>query len=218
MADLATLDEVKGLLGIATTDTRSDAQFTNMIPVASDAIRAYTQRDFGTSAVSETRTFEYDGSGYVEIDDATAITLVEFVVPNTANISIPSDQWTAKPYGGPIFNYLQIFADYTGVNPWMGFARNLDVLYDEGRLRTATAVVAVTGTWGWPTVPGDVKLALAWTLQDWKSKGSSDNLTSEAIEGYSRSWAGRAATNAIPALAIPNKARDLLANYLRFDV
>lgn len=218
MADLATLSEVKALLNIGASDTRFDAQWTAMIPTASDAIRAYTQRSFGTTAVSETRTFQYDGSGYVEIDDASTITLVEFVVPNASNISLPSDQWVALPYNGPIFTYIQLYADYTGVNPWMGFNRNLDVIYDEGRLGTQTAVVAVTGTWGWPDVPGDVKLALAWTLQDWSSKASSDNLTSEAIEGWSRSWAGRAASQQIPALAIPSKALSLLANYLRFDV
>ena len=216
MADLLTLNEFKTLMGI--TSTNDDAQYTALIPVASAAVISYAQRDFGSSSVTEARTFQYDGSGYVEIDDASLITTVEFVVPNATNVSVPSDLWTALPYNGPIFTYIQLNDAYSGVNPWMGFERNLDVLYREGRLSAATRVVSVTATWGWPIVPQDVKLATAWTIDDWKNKPSSDGLTSEAIEGWSRSWAGRAANQQIPALAIPSKARDLLANYFRFDI
>jgi hypothetical protein len=92
----------------------------------------------------------------------------------------------------------------------MGFKRNLDVFAREGGLGRVPSTAIVTGTWGWPTIPEDVKLAAFWTMQDWVTKPSGDNLTSEAIAGYARSWRQ---TGGAPSIAIPNKARDLLARY-----
>lgn len=214
MPDIVTLTEVRDLLGYDATNTVDDPQITALIPAASLTIQNYTDRDFGSTSVTEARTYQYDGSGYVDIDDASLITAVEFVVPNATNISVPSDLWTALPYGSPIFNYIQINDVYSGVNPAMGFERNLDVLYREGRLSAQTTVVSVTATWGWPVVPVDVKLATAWTIKNWMSDAGSDNLTSEAIEGFSRSWARGGAGSVVP-LAIPSRARDLLAQYQR---
>jgi hypothetical protein len=98
----------------------------------------------------------------------------------------------------------------------MGFLYNIDVMAAEGRYPSASTVARVTGTFGWPEVPGDVKLAAVWTIQDWISKPKGDNQTSEAISGYSRSW-GR--SGELPtALAIPNRARDILAQYQKQHV
>ena len=217
MADIVTLSEVRDLLGTDATNTLDDPQITALIPAASLAIRNFTERDFGAPTVTEVRNFQYDGSGYLDINDASLISAVEFVVPNAANISVPSDLWTALPYAGPIFYCIQINDVYSGVNPAMGFNRNLDVLYREGRLSAQTTVVAVTATWGWPVVPVDVKLAAAWTIKNWMESASSDNLTAESIEGFSRSWA-RGGSGSVVPLAIPSRARDILAQYQRPEV
>lgn len=217
MADLLTLTELRDFLGVDPTDTRDDAQFTALIPAASAAVSAFAQRDFGATSVTEVRTYQYDGSGYLDIDDATMLTTIEFVVPNASNITVPSDLWTALPYNGPIYNYVQINDVYSGVNPAMGFERNLDVLYREGRLSAATTAVAVTATWGWPDIPLTVKLATAWTIQDWKDKASSEGLTSESIDSFARSWGSKTGGPSV-ALAIPNRARDLLAQFQRENV
>lgn len=216
MADLLTLPEYKALSGIDPTDTRNDLRISGVLSAVSLAIRNYTERDFGTYVVTEARPFEYDGSGFLDIDDATEITEVRFTVPHSTDVVLESDSWYPAPArrdDSPVYYYL-VLTSPAGINPYMGFERNLDVLYDEGRLPSVTRTAQVTGTWGWPEIPADVKLAAAWTIQDWTSKpsGGGENLTAEAIEGYSRSW-GNKATDAGGALAIPNRARDILANY-----
>lgn len=220
MADLITLAELKAALNIDPTDDRKDVMLGAMLPAASQAIRAYAERDFGASLVTETRNFEYDGSGFLDIDDAVAITSVEFVVPHSANVVLTEDSWYAAPQrrdDAPVYYYI-VLTTPGGINPYMGFERNLDVMYEEGRLPSVSRTAAVTGTWGWIDVPADVKMAAIWTVQDWQSKPQAgEGLTSEAIEGYARSW-GRGGGQSLPALAIPSRARDLLANYMKQQV
>ena len=216
MADLISLADLKTALNIDPTDDRKDAMYTAVIPAVSSMIRTYTGRDFGAAAATEARNFEYDGSGFLDIDDAATITQVEFVVPNAANIVLTSDQWYAAPPrrdDSPVFSYI-VLTSLLGINPYMGFERNMDVLYEEGRLPLVTRTATVTGTWGWATVPQDVKWAAVWTIQEWTSKPSGgENLTSEAIEGYSRSWGRNGAVAASPA--IPGRALDILAAYAK---
>lgn len=214
MADLLTRDELKTILGVDITDSRKDAQYDQVIPLASQAIRTFTGRDFGSDEITEARNFEYDGSGFLDIDDATDITQVEFIVPHSTNIVLDDDQWYPAPPrrdDSPVYDWI-ILTSPGGVNPYMGFERNADLLFEEGRLPSVTRTAVVTGTWGWPDVPGDVKLATAWTINSWTTAPEGDdNLSAEAIEGFSRSWGNR--VGGTTALAIPNRSRDLLAAY-----
>lgn len=220
MADILTLDEYKAASGIPDMDTRNDAKIAALLPMLTSAINSFTSRDFGAPTVTEERVYDYDSSGYIDIDDAAEITQVAFVIPNSStDFVLPSDAWAAHPTrrdDTPVFYYILVGPAYGVGSPEMGFARNLDVYYRERGPMGATALVKVTGTWGWPSVPADVKLAAIWTLQDWISKPLGDNLTSESIEGYARSWGGR--QGATIALAVPNRARDLLANYQKLDI
>lgn len=212
--DLITLADFRLAQGTDVTDTRDDAKWTQWISFASDAIRAYTGRDFGAAVVTEERTFEYDGSGFVDIDDASVITAVTLVPGfGAADIVLTTDDW----YGGPIrrddaplFTYVKL-TNSGYVSPEMGFNRNLDVYFRDHRFDPSPRLVKVNGTWGWASTPGDVQMAAIWTLQDWESRDGGDGLTAESIEGYSRSWAARGAQSA--AMAIPDRARDLLSNY-----
>lgn len=216
---LITRDEYREAVGTDPTDTRNDAQVERLIPWATLAIQRYAERDFGAPAVTETRSYAYDGSGYLDIDDASEVTSLELVVPGGTNLTL--DEWYAAPArraDAPVFNYIVIPRGALGSNPYMGFERNLDRLYEEGRLPTTYSTVNVTGTFGWPDVPGDVKLAAIWTIQDWMSRPAGEGLTAEAIEGYSRAWGARSGTGPSPSLAIPNKARDILVNYMKEHV
>lgn len=221
-ADLITLTELRTFLGIDPTDTRDDAMYGALIPAASQVIRNYTGRDFGSEVVTEQRTYDYDGSGFLDIDDADEITEVAFVVPNAEDYVLAPDAWRPMPVrrdDAPVHTYISIYASpWAFGSPEMGFTRNLDVLAAEGRLAGYTSLAKVTGTWGWPDVPEDVKLATYWTIKDWKNTASSEGLTAEAIEGFSRSWGSRTGVGGSPALAIPNKARDILANYQKTEV
>lgn len=218
MADLLTLNEYRTATGVDLTDTRNDARITQWIPWASQAIRSFTERDFGAPTVTEERTFEYDGSGYLDIDDAAGITQVSFVFSNTPDLALTSDEWAAKPErrdDAPVYQYI-LLPGHTGTawgaSPEMGFTRNLDVYYRERSASGLTSKVKVLGTWGWPDVPGDIKMAMVWTLQEWIARPSGEAVTSEAIEGWSRSWGGRGGV-AAASFAIPQRARDLLVNY-----
>lgn len=210
MADILSLSELKTALNIDSTDTRKDALYTQMLPWVTDVIRSFTGRDFGVAAATETRNFEYDGSGFLDIDDASAITAVSLVVPGLGDYVLTTDQWYAAPSprdDAPVFYYIVLQS--SSAHP-----RVDDFLRNIGETPPASRTVKVTGTWGWPTVPGDVKLAAIWTVQDWSSKPSGEGLSAEAIEGYSRSWGSRSG-GGTQALAIPNRARDILVRYMK---
>lgn len=211
---LITLSDYKTLLGV--TSTTDDPQITALLDFASEAVENYTDRKFVQSTgVATTRSYLYDGSGFLDIDDCVSITGITVTIPNVADpFNIDPVEYTAMP-SGPVFYYLILHGALPfGISPEMGFERNLDQ-YPYVSYKQAT--VNVTATWGWPTVPQAVKIATALVISDFLSdEGKDENLTSEAIEGWSRSWGGRGATG--PNLAIPNKARDLLATYQRVYV
>jgi hypothetical protein len=216
---LIDLTTYKALLGIDPTNTSDDAQITALLDAASRAVETFTGRKFNVASGGATvKSYIYDGSGFLDIDDCTGITQVEVVIPNAQNYTLTSDEYTAMPGGGEVFYYIIMHggAGVYGVSPEMGFERNLDQ-YPMVMFKQPT--VNVTATWGWSAVPTDVKLATALTIQQFVSGeggGNAEGLSAEAIEGWSRSWGGRSGT--APMLAIPNRARDLLAFYQRLYV
>lgn len=218
MADLLTLAEYKSLNGVNPTDTRTDAEVEAMLPTVSRLIRTYTDREFMVSDGSATpRTYQYDNSGFLDIGDCTSVTSVVTDGGSTGQtIELQPDQWTAMPYGGDVIYYLLVGGGpFNGMSPEMGFERNLDTMPWRP---VKFPMITVTATWGWPSIPSDIKLAAAWTIKDWLSKPPSDGLTAEAIEGYSRAWGAKSGSGPSPNLAIPNKARDILANYDRVQI
>ncbi len=218
MADLITLAEYKAMQGIQVGDTRNDVQLAALLPAASRAVRTYTGRQFEVNTgTATTRTFQHDGSEMLDIDDCTAITLVstDAGVPGTS-YDLNSDQWMAMPQDdSDVFYYVIIYGGlFSGFSGEMGFTRNLDMYEFRGR----HPMISVTATWGWPVIPDDVKLATALTVGELASSpgGRPEGLSAEAIEGWSRSWGSR--NTAVTAMAIPNRARDLLVNYQRIMV
>jgi hypothetical protein len=216
--DLLTLDELKDRLGVDPTDSRNDALYSAAITEASQAILSFTERDFGSPTVTEQRTFEYDGSGYLDIDDCTAISAVSVAVPGYTDYVVDPLTWTAMPFiraDAPVHYYIlmpEIFP--YGVNVALGFERNLDTFVLDHGVPRLPQTAKVTATWGWPEVPPDVKRAAVWTVADWTANPKQDsNLVSEGIAGYTRSWAN--VLSMMQALAIPNRARDLLVAYQR---
>ena len=185
-----------------------------MLPVASSTVRKFTDRKFEIATGTPTeRTFEYDGSGFLEIDDAaTIVGLSTDAGYPAATYPLSSDEWTAQPHREQAedepYYYLLVHALRLPMSPEMGFERNLDSLGASYK----PPIVTVTADWGWEVIPEDVKYAAALTVENSVVKPPSDNLQSEAIAGYSRTWAV-AAQNQL--LSIPNRARDILINYQR---
>lgn len=222
MADILTLSELKTARG--ETGTANDTQYTWFLAVASTLFRNFTQRDLASAIVTEDRTFLYDGSGYLDIDDAATINTVKVLVPNGNDLVLDSTyQWIAMPPrrdDSPVYTYLILpgVGATPGFSPQMGFTRNLDVYYaDRGGVPQYPPTIKVNAVWGWPTVPMDIKQAAVWTINDWLDRDDEgSDLTSEAIAGYARSWA-RGSEDIPAGLAIPGRARDVLAFYSKIE-
>ena len=71
-------------------------------------------------------------------------------------------------------------------------------------------MVEVTAVWGWAAIPEDVQQATVWIASAFADKDRS--ITSESIEGYSRSL------STVPLSSIPLRSRDLLDQYRRITV
>lgn len=220
MADLLTLAAYKTLVGVEATDNRDDPQITALLAAASQAVRTFTDRKFEIASTPSTRVFQYDGSGFLDIDDAVDITLVA-TDAGVLNVSplyeLDEQEWVPMPHreettDPPYYYLLMLGGRWLPASSEMGFERNLDTLDLSYRQPT----VSVTATFGWPEVPADVQLATAYTVKAHIESGAkSDDLSAEAIAGFSRSWNRNQAG---PRLAIPGSARDLLTGYVRLHV
>lgn len=225
MADLITLQEYRDATGYQSVDATFDTQITAAIKYASAAIRNYTGRDLGTPSVVENRTFDYDGSGYLDIDDATVVNTVTLTAPGTTDQLVDALLWRAGPQrrdSSPVYFYIYMpYVTLYGTSPEMGFTRNIDVLAKEGRWGVgASPLVVVNANWGWPVVPDDVKQATIWAVEDWKgtTASSAGPLTAHSIESFSESFGTRTGTAAMVVNALPQRSLDLLAEYRKIQV
>ncbi len=212
-ADLITLDRLLDALNKLLVDMEPQEveKYQAAIRSASAAVRAYTDRDFtpNASAVATTRTFEYDDSGYVDIDDCREVTSVSVTFPQGGfPIYLQTSQWQALPFQGAVKDTLVIYsATFHAQSREMGFTYNLDRY--EGALAMPPRV-EITATWGWPEIPEDVQQATVWTAAAFTEDAR--QITSESIESFSRSM------NTLAPTALPLRARDLLDEYRRIVV
>jgi len=215
MADLITLPRLKTALGYATPNAphNDDAKLSAAISGASAMIRNYTGLKFeiASGSVATTRSFEYDGSGYLDIDECSTITSVVSksgytTVPSTP-LTLSVDEWAAYPLNLPVKLWLRMAENYYGggISPEMGFAYNLDTLAYKYPFKPN--VIDVTAIWGWLAIPADIEQATIWT-----SVSINENpkpYASEAIENYSRTR-GPGDTDE----AIPPRAQVILDSYI----
>lgn len=210
---LVQLGEFAAAMGTASgdLDALTQQRYEQAIAGASAAVSHYADRAFASPVVTEQRTFEYDGSGFLDVDDCSSITAITFSYSGVDSVLDPLE-WTAEPWGGPVYTYVILPENVGALSPAMGFTRNLDVIYRERGWR-GNAFVKVDATWGWPEVPEDVKQAVILTAAEMSDKPG--GMRSEAIAGYSYTRD----TPGLPEVpAIPERAKDLLAPYLRYKV
>lgn len=205
--DLVSLEQLKAMLGV--DHNQDDARLYLALWVASAAVRSFTNRSFARANQTTTRTYQYDGSGWLEIDDASAITAVVLdgvTLSADYDFSLGPDRGVMTPDGGAIYEWIELRPGM-GQSPEMGFERNLDTLWLFGT-RRRYAAAAVTGTFGWPQVPADVQEAAILTASALVEtpEGPFD---SRAIDSYSYSQ-GSAGRDAIPP-----RAKELLSPYRR---
>lgn len=213
-ADLITLERLLDALNKVQTDLEPQEvrKYQASIRGASTAVRAYTDRDFtlNASRTAKVRTFEYDESGYIDIDDAQTVSSVRIVFPyGGLPMSLTVDQWTALPYEGPVYDNLIVYAPvFQGMSREMGFTWNYDT-YD-GPSGGPPPAVEVTAVWGWAEIPEDIQQATVWTAAAFAEDAR--QVTSESIDSFSRSM------NTLAPSALPLRARELLDQYRRIVV
>lgn len=195
---LVSLTDVKEALGIAPANTQRDPALTDAIEDASEAIRDYVDRKFETPVSgSETRTYFYDGSGVLEIDDAQTITAVV-----QSGYTLQPEEYTAEPNTKP---YTWLFLpQFKGSSPEMGFTRNLDTLW--WKLLENPQQVQITGTWGWAAIPKTVRRAAIWTAVSFFENPRPYG--SESVADVSRTYIATSD-------AIPRRAKEILEPYFR---
>lgn len=212
--DLITLDRLLDALNKIPADMEPQEieKYEASITAASAAVRAYTDRKFelNTSAVATPRTFEYDDSDYIDIDDAQSITGVTVTFPYGGfPITLAGAQYSAYPYNSPIKWALVVYAPtFHPMSREMGFTYNLDT-YD-GPAGGPPPILEVTGVWGWDAIPADVQQATVWAAAAFAEDAR--QITSESIDSFSRSM------NTLAPTALPLRSRDLLDQYRRVVV
>lgn len=217
MADLITLTELKTALGIPdpSAEHPDDAKNAAAISAATEIIRTYTDRTFDITppaAVATSRQFEYDGSGYLDIDDAQTITTVSAIYDSTFNPTsrpLNAFEWSARPFNKPVKFWLQLpDSPYAQGSPAMGFKYNADTYSEYGR-SLEYSIIEVTAVWGWPEIPADIRQAVIWTTLHLAENPKS--YIAESIEGYSRAYSiGGGTVDDV----LPDRARQVLLPYI----
>lgn len=205
---LISVEELKAALNISGTAEDTELEFA--IKAASRAIINYTDRDFGTEALTEERSYEYDGSGSLDIDDASAVTQVKI-----ESSVLDSDVWTAQPYAGPVYYFIDNLPLARLRSGEMGFERNEDVYLLQHGARPQR--IYVTATWGWETVPPDVQQATIWTAAEMRQRPDTGpgGIGSESVAEVARAYVtGTMDTRE----AIPMRAQRLLDQYRRINI
>lgn len=201
---LVTLDEMKVALNLLDS-TEFDQRILQSIPEAEAAIFNMTNRTFDVAApdaVATPRTFEYSESGIIELADAQHGSVTEITAGGRI---LTAEEYSIEPSPEeyPVAWWLEMNQPGLSRSPEMGFTRNEDVVWREGRLQPLVdSPVTVTAIWGWPAVPMDVRRAAIWTVAAFMERPTP--YVSESIAGYSR-------TSPNPlTVAIPARARALL--------
>jgi hypothetical protein len=208
---ILSLSEFKDLAGI--TGTTQDTKISAFLPLVDSAIREYTERKFGDDDVTESRTFNWDGRGSLEIDDVKDVTAV--LVNGVTYVA--QTQYILGPDRDVRKFWIEL-PPARRQDTAMGFTYNLDV-YGTSAPRSFPVPVQVTGTFGYPTaeVPGSVKLAAFLGLSSAVDSPSEGNLSAESIDTYARSWdTGQAQqSQGYPIEFLPPRATTLLDPYVR---
>lgn len=216
MAALVSLAKYK--LAIGETGSANDQKHQDALDDASAAIMAYSDRDLGVATVTEDRTYPYDGSGFLEIDDASVVNSVrlstEALAFNTATWEAQRDGPTGVPYSWLILSPMN------RISGEMGFTYNLDNAILRG-IFTPELRVVVNATWGWVTVPADIQRATIWTASAYEAISESEggSLSSQSVAEVSRSYVFAAGgPNPDMQSDIPARAKTILDQYRRHSL
>lgn len=159
---------------------------------AEDAVLQYTNRDFTTATVIETREFPWEAHTMIlETDDFVGKpTGISFEVPGVGGVgAFPPNAFWLGPREGTTHYYIDFTPSKnlsTASIGAMGFMRNLDTYFGRGG-GVDYVTVHVTAEFGWPgAAPASIKQAVTWLVDEFcKSDGTQGDIQAEAIADLS---------------------------------
>lgn len=210
---LVTLDKFKR--AIRETSAANDTLHQEALDDASAAVASYTDRDLGVALVTADRTFRYDGSGFLEIDDAAVVNSVRYTTSSTPLSTAVWEPHRDGPAGTP-YSYITL-APIRRVSGEMGFTYNLDRAIERGLFGVELDII-VNAEWGWAVVPNDIQRAVIWTAAAYETQSESfgGTLASESVAEVARAYAFQGALQANAENEdLPPRAKGLLEKYRR---
>jgi hypothetical protein len=194
--DLCTLADVSQFLQKPVADTGQDAVISSLITAASRAIGTYCNRQFTSEGTaSHVYSVKFNGyrRGYVDLvpHDLQSATSVKLDTDQAAPTTLTADEYRLLPKsqsGDGVFTYMLL-------QPY-GLA---------GSLRWPEREVTITGTWGFPSVPEDVKQACVVTVTTWMRRDVSAFSTTYSLDE----------SRVERPEALPSAVRALLSQYMR---
>ena len=194
---LCTLVEARAFLQKDAADTEQDTIIESLIDRASEAIINYCGREFAPAAAATLRRFRYRGGNMLDLSpyDLQSATLVQIDTETSSPTTlVADDDYTFEP-----------FPARDGVYQWMELP-NYDV--DSSCYPKGFREVEITGTWGFATVPADVKHAAIVTVAIWMRRDvSAFSTTFNLDEGRLERPEG-----------LPSSVRGTLAGYKRINL
>jgi hypothetical protein len=156
--DLVTSAQVREHLTIATAQTGRDALIAELISRASIMIMEFAEREFfADGSLGSTRTFVYEGGGFLSFAPFDLRTLSSIVIDtdgtSPADTTLTADQYRLEPRQRRHGVYTGV--ELRGLSP---VSMNSAVDYRPSR------ELEVTGTWGFSSVPEDVQEATILTV------------------------------------------------------
>lgn len=231
-AALVSLADVRSFVYRDVTDNAQDAELVERINEYSRAVTKYTGREWMPQTSAATRTFTYNGGGYLGFmpGEARAVTSVTMFAdqPTVSQLVLVAPggtvegQWRLSPAGKtPEQTYLGLELPmlgrtprYLDGDPWYGAGWAYPSAYFRG-----TTMVTVTGDWGIATslagVPSDVQLAVKVAIKDAYVNPAGLATASIGPNTYTEEPLITSSTGDAYASNLPYEARALLDPYRR---
>lgn len=153
---LVSVAEVRAFIQKPDPDQRQDPIIGRLIETASEAVINYAEREFApVSSPSTARQFYYCGNGVLNLSPYDLQVLVSVKIDTVdgaggSTLTAAEYQLKPKPAKDGVYNWLKL-------SPMQGPPSS----------RFAEREVTVTGTWGFPAVPDDVKHWTTVTVAEW---------------------------------------------------
>lgn len=153
---LVSVADVRAFLQKPDPDQQQDQIIGRLIESASEAVLTYTGREFApVSQAGTARQFYYCGNGILSLTPYDLQTLVSVKIDTVAGaggttLDAAEYQLRPKPAKDNVYNWLK-----------------LSPVAAAPSSRFVEREVTVTGTWGFPSVPDDVKHWTCVTVAEW---------------------------------------------------